>query len=333
MDMQLKNKNDILKISVIIPVYKVETYLHQCVDSVLSQTYENIEVILVDDGSPDSCPEICDQYANADARVKVIHQKNGGLSAARNAGVQCASGNYLAFLDSDDFWNDRTALERLVCRLQITNADVLNYSYVKYDESGVEITKQFDNEAAMPTGLKNIQEQLAYLSEHSLYIASACNKLVKKNLVLALPFEEGKTSEDIEWCARLMMNASSFDFVCENFYFYRQRGDSITHSFSKKSCFDLTSNICNCIAILANAPQNRHEALNVYTSYQFATFFAVQALASKCPKECIEKLQPHWKILRHYGSNKKVKCLYLGCRMIGFTNMCRLTKLTRKLWA
>ena len=171
MDMQLKNKNDILKISVIIPVYKVETYLHQCVDSVLSQTYENIEVILVDDGSPDSCPEICDQYANADARVKVIHQKNGGLSAARNAGVQCASGNYLAFLDSDDFWNDRTALERLVCRLQITNADVLNYSYVKYDESGVEITKQFDNEAAMPTGLKNIQEQLAYLSEHSLYIA------------------------------------------------------------------------------------------------------------------------------------------------------------------
>lgn len=169
MDTQIRYKSDMLKISVVIPVYKVESYLHQCVDSVLSQTYENIEVILVDDGSPDSCPEICDQYANADTRVKVIHQKNGGLSAARNAGVQCASGNYLAFLDSDDFWNDRTALERLVCRLQITNADVLNYSYVKCDESGGEITKQFDNEAAMPTGLKNIQEQLAYAKRAEHY--------------------------------------------------------------------------------------------------------------------------------------------------------------------
>ena len=92
-----------LKISVIIPVYKVEPYLRQCVDSVLSQTYESIEVILIDDGSPDNCPHICDQYANADARVKVIHQTNGGLSAARNTGVQCASGEYVVFLDSVEF--------------------------------------------------------------------------------------------------------------------------------------------------------------------------------------------------------------------------------------
>lgn len=321
-----------LKISVIIPVYKVESYLHQCVDSVLSQTYENIEVILVDDGSPDDCPYICDQYANADARVKVIHQTNGGLSVARNAGVRCASGEYVIFLDSDDFWNDRTALARLAGRLQITNADVLNYSYVKCDESGVEIAKQLDNKATMPTGLNNVQEQLAYLLGHSLYIASAWNKLIKRNLVLALAFEEGRTSEDIEWCARLMMNASSFDFVCENFYFYRQRRDSITHSFSEKNCFDLVNNICNCMAILENAPQTRREALSVYIAYQFATFFAVQALTARCPEECIEKLRPYWKILRHYGSSKKVKYLYCGCRMIGFSNMCRLTKLTRKLW-
>ena len=329
----MKHKNDELKISVIIPVYKVESYLRQCIDSVLSQTYENIEVILVDDGSPDSCPEICDQYAYADVRVKVIHQENGGLSAARNAGVRCASGNYLAFLDSDDFWNDRTALERLAGRLRITNADVLSYSYVKCDESGKEIIKQFDNEAAMPTDVKDVQQQLSYLTSHSLYIASACNKLVKKDLVLTVPFEEGKTSEDMEWCAQLMKNASSFDFICENFYFYRQHGGSITHNFSEKNCFDLANNICNCIAVVKSASHRRREALSVYTAYQFATFFAVQALASKCPKECIEILQPQWKILRHYGSSKKVKCLYLGCRMIGFTNMCRLTKLTRKLWA
>lgn len=333
MDKRAEQKDSMIKISVIIPVYKVESYLHQCVDSILCQTYENIEVILVDDGSPDSCPEICDQYANADARVKVIHQTNGGLSAARNAGVQCASGNYLAFLDSDDFWNNRTALEHLVGRLQITNADVLNYSYVKCSESGVEIAKQFSDVKAMPTELKSVQEQLAYLSDHSLYIASACNKLIKRSLAATIPFEKGKTSEDIEWCARLMMSASSFDFVCENFYFYRQRGGSITHSFSEKSCLDLTDNICRCIVTMESAPQDRREFLSIYTAYQLATFFSVQARTPQCPKECIEKLRPHWKILRHYGSSKKVKCLYLGCRMIGFANMCRLTKLTRKLWA
>lgn len=321
------------KISVVIPVYKVESYLTQCVDSVLSQTYKNLEVILVDDGSPDNCPHICDQYADADARVKVIHQKNGGLSAARNAGIQCASGEYIAFLDSDDFWSDKAALARLVSRLQIKKADILNYSYVKCSESGAKIAKQFNNVEAMPTELKSVQEQLEYLFGHSLYIASACNKLIKRNLVATIPFEEGKSSEDIEWCARLMMNASSFDFVCENFYFYRQRGGSITHSFSAKNCLDLTDNICRCTAAMESAPQDRRKFLSIYTAYQLATFFLVQARTPQCPQECIERLRPNWKILSHYGSSKKVKYLYLGCRMIGFANMCRLTKLTRKLWA
>lgn len=323
----------LLKISIIIPVYKTEPYLRQCVDSVLSQTYEDIEVILVDDGSPDGCPKLCDQYAKADDRVKVIHQENGGLSATRNAGVQCASGDYVAFLDSDDFWNGTTALERLADRLQITGPDILNYSYTKCDESGAEIAKQFSGIQSMPPEFTDIHEQLAYLAEHSLYIASACNKLIKKNLVLTAPFENGKTSEDIEWCAKLMNNASSFDFVYENFYFYRQRSGSITHSYSEQNCMDLQDNILKCIAITNDASEERKEFLSIYTAYQFATFFAVQALATNCPKECIEKLKPHWKVLRHYGSEKKVKYLYWGCRIIGFINMCRLTKLTHKLWA
>ena len=333
MDIQPEYKHKTLKISVIIPVYNVEPYLRQCVDSVLSQTYENIEVILVDDGSPDNCPAICDQYADTDARVKVIHQKNGGLSAARNAGIQCASGEYIAFLDSDDFWSDVTALGRLVNRLQITNADVLNYSYIKCTESGMEISRQFNNVAAMPLEIQDVQGQLSYLTHQNLYIASACNKLIKRRCVLDVPFENGKTSEDIDWCARLMNSALSFDFICENFYFYRQRSGSIAHSLGKKNCLDLADNICSCIAIMGNAPQSRYESLSIYTAYQFATFFAVQAHVSKCPEESLEKLEPNWNVLRHYGSSKKAKYLYWGCRTIGFKNMCRLTKLTRRLWA
>ena len=321
------------KISVIIPVYKVEPFLCQCVDSVLLQTYQNIEVILVDDGSPDGCAAICDEYARNDKRVVVVHQNNRGLSAARNAGIQVASGDYIAFLDGDDFWCDSAAMERLVDRLRLFKTDVLNYSYVKCTENGQVISKQFDRVDAMPQTATDADSQLTYITNHALYIASACNKLINKERLSNTLFEESKTSEDIEWCARLMRDAASFDFVCENFYFYRQRSGSMTHSFGEKSCLDLADNICRCISVIENAPQDRKCHLCAYTAYQFATFFAVQALSSSCPKECIERLLPHWQILQYYGSSRKVKCLYWGCRAVGFANMCRLTKLTRKLWA
>ena len=92
-------------ISVVVPVYKVEKYLKKCVDSIIAQTYKNIEIIIVDDGSPDSCPEICDEYAEKDSRVKVIHRQNGGLSAARNSGIKIAAGEYISFVDSDDLFS------------------------------------------------------------------------------------------------------------------------------------------------------------------------------------------------------------------------------------
>ena len=104
-------------ISVIVPIYKVEQYLSECVDSILQQSYENLEVILVDDGSPDSCPEICDRYAVTDNRIKVIHKPNGGLSDARNTGLKAATGEYILFIDSDDYWIDKNAIKKLIEKL------------------------------------------------------------------------------------------------------------------------------------------------------------------------------------------------------------------------
>ena len=103
-----------MKVSFIIPVYKVEKYLPQCVESILNQTYKNIEVLLVDDCSPDGCPALCDEYANKDSRVTVFHKLNGGLSDARNYGLEHAKGDYVVFMDSDDFWQKNTYLEELV---------------------------------------------------------------------------------------------------------------------------------------------------------------------------------------------------------------------------
>ena len=110
-------------ISVIVPIYNVEKYVNKCVGSIVNQTYTNLEIILVDDGSPDRCPEICDEWAKKDSRIKVIHKKNGGLSDARNAGMKIASGDYIAFVDSDD-WIAPEMYERLLMAIKNDNSDI-----------------------------------------------------------------------------------------------------------------------------------------------------------------------------------------------------------------
>ena len=117
------------EISIIVPIYNVEQYLKRCVDSILAQTFKDFELILVDDGSPDSCPFICDEYARIDSRIKVIHKANGGLSDARNAGLEMAMGNYIAFVDSDD-WIASDTYEYLYELIKKNKADVVSGSYV-----------------------------------------------------------------------------------------------------------------------------------------------------------------------------------------------------------
>ena len=122
-------------ISVIVPIYNVEKYLERCVESIINQTYKNLEIILVDDGSPDNCPQMCDDYAKKDSRIKVVHKKNGGLSDARNAGMKVATGEYVSFIDSDDYISldfYETLLETIVDN----DSDIVECSVVKFYENG-----------------------------------------------------------------------------------------------------------------------------------------------------------------------------------------------------
>ena len=116
------------KISIIIPVYKVEKYLSRCMDTILNQTLKDIEIILIDDGSPDNCPELCDEYAKQDNRVKVIHKNNEGLGFARNSGLEIATGEYVAFVDSDDYVK-KSMFEELYNELKVNNLDVVFYNF------------------------------------------------------------------------------------------------------------------------------------------------------------------------------------------------------------
>lgn len=317
-----------MKISIIIPVYCVEQYLAECIESIQNQTYSNVEIILVDDGSTDHSSDICDEYAEEDSRIVVIHKENGGLSDARNRGIESATGEYVLFLDGDDYWDDRKALERLVTRIRSSKADVLNFSYKKYYEDTKESVPYFLGIEAMPAQCQSKKGQLDYLTAHHLYIASACNKMIRRGLLdHRLRFEQGIYSEDIEWCARLLYYAGSMDFVCENFYCYRQHGASIRNTIDDKKCADLCNNIIRCIELSQKAKKELQRSFYSYAAYQYGTFFKVQAQASARQKACIEKLERYRWILNYHNHNPKLQYLHIGCKILGYRNLCSLIRL------
>ena len=314
-----------MKISVIIPVYNVERYIKECICSVLMQKYEFLEVILVDDGSTDRSGVICDTYAAGDSRVKVIHKANGGLSDARNTGIAAATGDYVLFLDGDDLWADSSAVSKLVARIKKTNADVLNFSYTKWYEDTQVKQQYFYGIDEMPR-YDSLAEQLRYLSDNNLYIASACNKMIRRSILDQLPFECGISSEDVPWCAKLMLYANSMDFICENFYMYRQRAGSIRHTINDKKCADLTNGILACIALAESAPMGKKKAMLHYAAFQFGTFFLVQAQAENPQPDQVAVLCPHKGILQYHGRNKKLILLNAGCRILGFARCCAVVR-------
>lgn len=321
-------------ISVIIPVYNVEKYLRQCVDSVLTQNYKNIEIILVDDGSTDSSPLICDQLKENSDRIITIHKQNGGLSDARNEGIKAARGNYILFLDGDDFWDDRNAVSKLVNRITKTQADVLNFSYKKYYEAANKKVPYFSGIEAMPEELNELYDQLKFLTEKGLYIASACNKMIKRSIFTEeLFFRKNVYSEDIEWCAKLMATVRSMDFVCENFYCYRQREASISHTIDTKKCEDLCNNIIQCFKITNKVDDKLKKFMYNYISYQYGTFFVVQSMTESFQKKGIAMLEKYNWVLEYHGYNKKLRFLYIVCKLVGYKNACVLVRIGYKLFA
>lgn len=227
-------------ISVIVPVYRVEKYLERCVKSILSQTYKNLEVILVDDGSPDQCPAICDACAEKDARVKVIHQENKGLSGARNAGIDAASGEYLAFVDSDDYVSPHF-IEELYQLLQDTGCAIgqCRFSYVKGDG----LVEEGDSAFCIYRG-ESLMEQLYGPEEKATCFVVAWNKLYRAELFkeTGIRYPEGRIHEDEATTYRLFHEAKKLAFLDRALYgYYTENGGSITSVFSVKRLQWLTA--------------------------------------------------------------------------------------------
>lgn len=224
-----------MKISIVIPVYKVEPYLRQCIDSVLAQSFKDYEIILVDDGSPDACPGICDDYASADRRVKVVHKANGGLSDARNSGLDKALGDYIIFLDSDDWWDDSCFLEKLNRVIETTCADIVIFGMKKYFSSNGKFGDVRLPQKAVGEDTLSVMRQ--YMRSNT-FVACACDKIVRRSVIenKRLRFVRGQFSEDIEWCANLLLSESAIEVLEEAPYVYRQQvGSSITANVGTKN--------------------------------------------------------------------------------------------------
>lgn len=314
-------------VSIVIPIYSVADYLPICIESVLKQTYSEKEIILVDDGSPDSSPQICDEYAALYPDIKVVHKKNGGLSDARNVGIENATGDYVLFLDGDDYWDDVNALEKLIQRVALTNADVLNFSFEKYYEDTGEKSSYFHDVSDMPLDLQKKKEQLDYLAEKNLYLSSACTKMIRRELFNEnLLFEVGVYSEDVEWSARLIQSAKSMDFICQNFYCYRQRKDSISHTINDNKSKDLCDHIIKCIEMANAAAEEDKKLMLQYASYQYGTYYLVQAQAINKQTECIEKLSNFSSIISNHENSRKLAILHFGTVLLGYKGFCKLIR-------
>lgn len=219
-----------MKVSVIIPVYNVEKYLPRCIKSVLDQTYQDLEVILVDDGTKDNSGIMCDEYATKDNRISVIHKENGGLSSARNSGIEIATGDAVFFLDSDDYLSTE-CIEKMVCLMEENDADIsiIQMKYIPENQNDECAEKEIENVVVMNSE-KAIEESLY----QRLYTCCAPAKLYKKSAVGGIRFPVGRISEDLATCHLFLNNSERIVYSNYYGYYYRQHESSIMHVFNPK---------------------------------------------------------------------------------------------------
>lgn len=224
-------------VSIIVPIYKVEKYLDECVSSLVNQTYSNIEIILVDDGSPDSCPQKCDNWAQKDARIKVIHKVNGGLSDARNAGIDESTGDYMMFVDSDDFVELDMVANLYYC-IKKTDADVACcgiYNYINGEKSEL-YNRQLKENLTVFTSLNRLKALLRTATD-----CAAWGKLYKRTAIRNSRFVKGRYNEDVLFLFDLYQSCDRIVYIKRPLYNYRITPGSVTNTVSTRTMDCLTN--------------------------------------------------------------------------------------------
>ncbi len=275
MPLKKEDMNKIPKVSIIVPIYNVEKYLDRCIQSLVNQTLNDIEIILVDDGSPDNCPSMCDEYAQKDNRIKVIHKQNAGLGYARNSGLEIATGKYVAFVDSDDYV-DTSMYEALYKRAETINVDVVycgfntEVSKNKWRESkevnkdqlweGNNVKEFMYNMIASGKGVR--QERLYQMSVwHAIYRRDI---IVNHNILF--PSERDVVSEDIPFQVDFLKNSNRILYLKEHYYYYCLNGTSLTATFKKEKFYGYNK-LRECLLSKINEMEYRQRVNRLYIGY------------------------------------------------------------------
>ena len=280
-----------MKISIVIPVYNSHEYLRECVDSIINQTFRNVEVLLVDDGSTDNSGAICDELAAGDPRVIAIHKKNGGTSSARNEGVARATGDYLTFCDNDDFLRDSECLMRVATYLESNPVDVLMHDNCIYNDPVKTIVPPHETHLADEIAKLGKGEAILSVISHGVMAVTVWDKVVRTSLVRdnGIVFPEGMRNEDTDWSASVLEHAGSVGWVDDPYYCYR-KGHTYAQT-AKPVTRAMTDDLATIISRHMDAIKTiglggaDAEAIKAYLAYPFIVWMGQTSSIGACRKD------------------------------------------------
>jgi len=306
-------------LSIIIPVYNVELYLKNCLDSILNQNINNYEIILINDGSTDNSSIICDEYVNKYSNIKVIHKSNGGSSDARNNGLKIAKGKYILFIDSDDFIEPESL--KNIIKYTVNNVDIIFLDAYKYfDNKSIEkVDTDFCTEK-LKTNNKDIL--LDNISRMNKFSGSACSKAIRREFLLDnnILFENNITMEDIDWNLKILTKINTSDYYSGKYYYYRQnRKNSITNSINENT-------FKSGIKIIKKW-QNFNDNINSILAYEYIILLANSYVIKD--KNLRNELYSFSGLLK-YNNNKKVFYSYIIYKLFGIKFLSKLLEIYLK---
>lgn len=304
--------------SVILPIYNVEKYLHQCVDSVLKQTFQDFEMILVDDGSKDGSPEICDEYAEKDSRIRVIHKPNGGQSTARNAGYRVAKGDYIAFIDSDDFYVHEHVFSQIAEKCA-SDPDIVAFKYKKYFDA----TGEYGSCGYSFADIQNesYSDVIRRLVEKDAFFCSAWSKVVKRSILENnhILFDEQSRCEDMDWYFNVVTHSHSMELIDDVMVGYRQRDNSVTSTKSIQTIDNFLEFFKKWVPkVEALSDSSLCEVLHSSMAKLFANLMIAYSTLADPQKKSRYKELKKYSVLLDHCANPRVKKIWLLKRVLGF---------------
>lgn len=318
--------------SVIIPVYNAEKYLNQCVDSVLLQTFNDYEIILVNDGSKDNSASICDEYAKNNERIKVIHKENGGAASARNIGLKAAAGEYVFFVDSDDFLCTENCLSTIYSSL-VSNPsqfDVIIFKAVKSYDGDNQYIDYYGDYCQEIISSNDPVTVFEFMLKSNKQIATPCNRSIKRAFLIDnnIFFKEGAIAEDVIWSVELFEKARNVVVINENIYAYRQDVDgSVTSSVTDKKFEDLCNIVDQLIEKYSSYDTRFSNVAKAFAAFEYSILLYNVSFFDNYKEYSFVKEKD---FIFKYSLDKKTRIVRSVYKVVGFNMLMKLFRAKRR---